>query len=203
VKALYVTDRRSLGDERFEALLGALSGAEGLAVQLREADVSDRAVLSEVRRARELLGTDVPLFVNRRFDLALAAGADGVHLPAAGLPARRVKSNTPRGFRIGVSTHSAAEACAAIEEGADLVLIGPIFDTPSKRAFGPSLGPQELAKLPEASEHGAEVYAIGGIDATTAAALLPYRDRLAGIAAIRLFQEAADPRAACDTIWRL
>ena len=124
----------------------------------------------------------MPLYVNRRFDLALAAGAEGVHLPADGLPVSRVRPNTPRGFRVGASTHSAAEAAAAIEEGADLVVLGPIFDTPSKRAFGPPLGPEELAKLPPACAHEADVYAIGGIGEEELAELLPYRDRIAGVA---------------------
>jgi thiamine-phosphate pyrophosphorylase len=203
VKALYITDRRAIGQQRFESLLVALRGAEELSVQLREAEESDRETVALARRTRELLGPEVPLYLNRRFDLALAAEASGVHLPAAGLPARRVRANTPRGLRIGVSTHSAQEASAAIEEGADLVVIGPIFDTPSKRAFGPPLGPEELSKLPEATEHSAEIYAIGGIDQSRLGALLPYRDRIAGVAAIRMFQEASDPRAVEDTIWRL
>ena len=154
MKALYVTDRRSAGEDRLEALLTLLRGAEGVAVELREKEAPDREILSHARRAREILGPKVPLYVNRRFDVALAAGADGVHLPADGLPVRRVRANTPRGFRVGVSTHSAAEAAAAIEEGADLVVLGPIFETPSKRGFGPPLGPRELAKLPPASAHG-------------------------------------------------
>ncbi|MEP6994019.1 MAG: thiamine phosphate synthase, partial [Acidobacteriota bacterium] len=141
MKALYVTDRAAIGDDRFLALLAALSGASGLAVELREKETADRTCLSWARRARELLGSEVPLWVNRRFDTALAVGADGVHLPADGLPLRQVRTATPRGFRIGVSTHSVREAEQAIGAGADQVLIGPIFSTPSKRRFGGSLGP--------------------------------------------------------------
>jgi thiamine-phosphate pyrophosphorylase len=203
VKALYVTDRAAVGEDRLETLLSLLKGAGGISVQLREKEASDREALARARRARELLGRDVPLYVNARFDLALAANADGVHLPADGLPLRRVQANAPRGFRVGVSTHSAAEATASIEEGADLVIVGPIFDTPSKRAFGPPLGAAELSRLPPASGHAAEVYAIGGIDSESLPRLLPYRDRIAGVAAIRFFQGAEDPRAALDTILRL
>ncbi len=203
MKALYVTDRTAVGDRRLEDLLALLSGVEDLSVQLRERDLSDRELLARTRRAREILGRRTPLSVNRRFDVALAAGADGVHLPASGLPLRRVKANTPRGFRVGASTHSAAQAIAAIEEGADVVVLGPIFETPSKRAFGKPLGPASLSDLPPASSHSAEVYAIGGIEAGNVGELLLYRDRLAGVAAVRLFQAAGDPREAVETIRRL
>ena len=200
MKALYVTDRKALGDDRFESLLASLAGLPGLHVQLREREASDRESLAWASRAREKLGPDVPLLVNRRFDLALAAAADGVHLPADGLPLARVRANTPRGFRIGVSTHSAEEAVAAIDGGADLVVLGPIFATPSKRDHGAPLGPGVLADLPRLADHETEVFAIGGVDESSIAALDAYRDRITGIAAVRLFQESADPRAAAERI---
>jgi len=200
MKSLYVTDRLQAGDGRFAAILAALRGAPDLSVQLREKQATDRECLAWARKARESLGNAVALYVNRRLDIALEAQADGVHLPAAGLPVGRVKAGTPRGFRVGVSTHSAAEAARAVEEGADLVLLGPVFDTPSKRAYGPALGAGALADLPPLAAHAAEVYAIGGISAENLTLLDPYRDRLTGVAGIRLFQEAADPFAAAQMI---
>lgn len=194
MKGLYVTDRAAVGTRRLEEILGHLAGSEGLLVQLRESDCADSELLSRASRARQILGS-TPLSINRRFDVALACGAQGVHLPASGLPVRRVKSNTPRGFRVGVSTHSAAEAMAAIEEGADVVVLGPIFDTPSKRAYGKPLGPAALTDLPPSSSHSAEVYAIGGMNLENVGQLLPFRAQIAGVAAVRLFQEASDPRA--------
>jgi thiamine-phosphate pyrophosphorylase len=202
LKALYVTDRAAAGDERLRAVLSALRGAPDLSVQLREKETPDREALCWARCCRDWLGGGVALYVNRRFDIALAAGADGVHLPADGLPLSHVRANTPRGFRIGVSTHSPSEARAAAAEGADLVLIGPVFDTPSKRAFGPPLSPQALDQLPRLSEHRAEVLAIGGIDEEKLERLEPYRDRISGVAGIRLFQEALDPRAVAERISR-
>lgn len=200
MKALYVTDRAAIGDERFANLLAALSDCPGLAVQLREKGSPDRDALGRAREARRVLGSAIPLYVNRRFDIALAAGAQGVHLPADGLPPGRVRSSTPRGFRIGVSAHAPEEAAAAIEQGADLVVLGPIFDTPSKRSWGPPLGPAALSRLPRKDTHSCDVFAIGGIDESNLGHLLPYGDRITGIAAIRLFQEAADPRAAVRRI---
>ena len=203
MKSLWVTDRGACGAERFDALLDALAGAPDLTVELREKSASDLACLELARRARATLGPCVALTVNRRFDIALAAGADGVHLPADGLPVGRVRANTPRGFRVGVSTHSPEEAARAIEEGADLVVIGPIFDTPGKRAFGPPLGPRALDRLPPLSEHATDVYAIGGIGDENLPEIARRKDRVSGVAAIRLFQDAADPRAAVVRISKL
>ena len=200
MNALYVTDRSAVGDLRFREILRSLSGAPDLAVELREKTSTDREAVSWASEAREALGPKVPLLVNRRFDVALAAGAAGVHLPADGLPVPGVRAHTPRGFRVGVSTHSPEEAAAAIADGADLVVIGPIFDTPSKRRFGAPLGAGALAKLPLRASHRAEVYAIGGIDEAALDRLEPYRDRIAGVAAVRLFQESADPREALTRI---
>ncbi len=202
MKALYVTDRQSAGDSRLRETLAAFSGAPGVSVQLREKDTPDRECLAWARLARSILGAGVPLYVNRRFDIALAADADGVHLPASGLPIPRVRAATPRGFRIGISTHSPAEAAARIGEGADLLLIGPIFDTPSKRVYGPPIGEEALRELPRLAEHSCEIFAIGGISEENLSRLDAHRDRISGIAGIRLFQEAAEPRAVLERIAR-
>ncbi len=200
MKSLYVTDRAAIGDERLAGVLDRLAGAPGVTVSLRDAPADDRVLLARAREARGRLGDSVPLYVHRRFDVALAAGASGVHLPSNGLPLPKVRANTPRGFRIGVSTHSAPEAENAISLGADLVVIGPVFDTPSKRPYGPPLGPRALAALPRRDSHSCEVYAIGGVDEARLAELEPYRDRISGVAAIRLFQESSDPRSVAERI---
>jgi thiamine-phosphate pyrophosphorylase len=197
VKAFYVTDRAALPEGRLEELLGALQGSPDLSVQLREKAIPDSAYLELAARCEEILGRSTALFVNGRFDVALAAGATGVHLPEAGLPLERVRSHTPRGFRLGVSTHSAAGAVRMLAGDADLVFVGPVFETPSKDR---PLGPSVLAELPPRSSHVADVYAIGGITEDNLDALEPYRDRISGVAAIRLFQESPDPAAAARRI---
>jgi thiamine-phosphate pyrophosphorylase len=200
MKSLFVTDRSAIGPERLAGVLERLAGAPGLAVTLRETSGADRDLVELARQARERLGESNPLFLHRRFDLALAAGAGGVHLPSTGLPVPAVRAATPRGFRIGVSTHSAPEAEAAIAAGANFLVIGPIFDTPSKRAYGAPLGPQALASLPPRETHACDVFAIGGVDESRLPELEPYRDRISGIAAVRLFQDAVDPRAVAERI---
>lgn len=197
MKAIYVTDRASLSEGRFEEVLDALRGSPDLAVQLREKEIADGAYLKLAVRCREILRS-TPLLVNGRFDVALAAGAAGVHLPESGLPLSRVRPHTPRGFRLGVSTHSAGGAARLIEEGADVVFVGPIFQTPSKT--GRPLGPSALGELPPQASHTSDVYAIGGITEQNLEELAPYRDRIAGIAAIRLFQESDDPRGSAKRI---
>ncbi|MEO8348239.1 MAG: thiamine phosphate synthase [Acidobacteriota bacterium] len=203
MKALFVTDRAAIGDARFHATLAALRGATGLTVELREKGAGDRDTLRRAESVREMLGPGVPLFVNSRLDVALAAEAAGVHLPADGLPLSRVRAAAPRGFLVGVSTHSSAEAERAIEAGADVVVIGPIFDTPSKWAYGSPLGTDALEALPPRDEHDADVYAIGGIGEPELELLAAFRDRIAGVAAVRLFQESSDPRAVVERIGAL
>ncbi len=200
MRSLYVTDRAAIGDERLAGVLDRLAGAPAVSVTLREAGGDDRALADRARDAKARLGPSVALYVHRRFDVALAAGAAGVHLPSSGLPLPKVRAHTPRGFRVGLSTHSAPEAEEAIAQGADFVVIGPVFDTPSKRQYGPPLGPGALAALPPRGTHACEVYAIGGIDEDRLSELEPYRDRISGVAAIRLFQESADPRAVAERI---
>jgi thiamine-phosphate pyrophosphorylase len=111
----------------------------------------------------------------------------------AGLPVGPVRRETPRGFLVGKSTHSAADARAAAAEGADLVLLGPIFPTPSKPKS--PLTPSVLDAMGPPFPDPAELFLIGGIDRDGMDALRSSRDRFSGFAAIRLFEDSADPGA--------
>ena len=139
-----------------------------------------------VRAASITQGTVTKLLVNDRADIARAAGADGVHLTTHSLPAAVVRSGFGPEFLIGVSSHSLEEAQAARDGGADFVVFGPVFETESKRAYGP---PQGLDKLREVTRELNEfpVFAIGGITLDNIAACL--EAGAAGIAAIRLFSD--------------
>lgn len=193
----YVTDRKALGapDEDvsvIEKIRGAVAAGVDW-VQLREKDMQGRELLALARVAVALRGT-TRILLNDRLDVALAAGASGIHLGAESIPARDVigwcrAGNAPAGFLVGVSCHSLADARHAEAAGADYLFFGPVFETPSKRSFGSPQGGERLAvtcrsvRLP--------VIAIGGINRGNALDCL--RMGAAGIAAIRLFQE---PRAA-------
>jgi thiamine-phosphate pyrophosphorylase len=120
----------------------------------------------------------------------MAAGADGVHLRASSIPAREARAAAARrglhDFLIGVSTHSIAEARLAEEGGADFIVCGPVYDTPSKRAYGPPLGLERFAEICGAVK--IPTLALGGVNLSNYRE--PLRRGAAGVAAIGLF---ADP----------
>lgn len=172
-------DLLAISEQGTPEWLRRLAAAGVGAVQIREKDRDDRAVLELAREARPLLST---VLVNGRIDIALAAGADGAHLPADGVPAAALRRRFP-GALLGVSTHTLQEVERALQDGADYVTFGPVWPTPSKERYGPPRGVEELAR---AAEAGIPVYALGGVmlsrfeEAAAAGA--------AGVAGIRLFQ---------------
>jgi thiamine-phosphate pyrophosphorylase len=163
----------------FEAL--AAAGVDAL--QLREKRLDDLSLCRLARRARAALPLPAVLLVNGRADLALAAGADGVHLPADGIPAGAVRARFGSGLLIGVSTHRLEEVERARRDGADYVVFGPVYPTPAKAGCGTPAG---LPALARAAALGIPVYALGGVTlerfGEVAAA------GAAGVAGIRLFQ---------------
>lgn len=180
---LAISDRASLGLP-LEDWLRALGEAGVGAVQLREKDLDDRALYELTRLARAVLPPTVRLLVNGRADVALAAGADGVHLPADGVPAAPLRARFGPGLLIGRSTHSVEEVGRAREEGADYVTFGPVYATPGK---GAPTGPAELAR---AAAAGLPVFALGGVTLERFPELAAAG--AAGVAAIRLFQRPGD-----------
>jgi thiamine-phosphate pyrophosphorylase len=130
------------------------------------------------------------LLVNDRIDVALAAGADGVHLPSAGIPPGDARRLVGSGLLVAVSCHSAADVARARDAGADFATFGPLFETPSKREFGPPVG---LGPLHEASLLGLPLVALGGVDASNASAAVAAGAY--GLAAIRAWLEAPEPAA--------
>lgn len=172
--------------DRLAALVEA--GRGEAVVQLRDKASSGLALYE---RARAIVALGATLLVNDRLDVALAAGAAGVHLPEDGLDIATARALGAR--MIGCSRHRPADAAAAEAAGADLVILGPIFATPSKPGVTP-LGVAALAEARAAMTGRATLCAIGGIDDPARA-----RDaRAAGataIAAIRAWWTAEDPRA--------
>ncbi len=140
------------------------------------------------------------MLVNDRSDIALAAGADGVHLTSQSLPTRVVRANCPETFIIGVSTHDVLEVAAAESGGADFIVFGPVFPTESKRAFGEPQGLTKLAEVTQAVQ-GFPVVAIGGITLDGVADC--FRSGAAGIAAITLLNDAKKLRSVVDDIREL
>src|SRR5689334_12131181 len=169
-------------------LVRAAVDAEVPLFQIREKSLSARVLFELVARAAKLTsGSKTRLLVNDRSDIARAAGADGVHLTAQSLPVEVVRKTCGAEFLIGASTHSLAEARAASEAGADFVVFGPVFETESKRVYGP---PQGLDKLREVTRDLGEfpVLAIGGITLENVEDC--FEAGASGVAAIRLLNDA-------------
>lgn len=200
-RLLAISDRHSLqgGSSALVSWLEALRAAGVDGVQIREKDLADRALAELLTTARQTLGTGVTLLVNGRADIALACGADGVHLPADGLPARALRRRFGAALVIGVSTHHPEEVAAAQRDGADYVTFGPIYPTPSKEAYGP---PPGLSGLQRATACGLPVLALGGVDHQALPAVAAVG--AAGAAGIRIFQDLTrlgELCAARDRLW--
>lgn len=179
-----------------EVVAAALQGGVR-AVQLREPDLTARALLELARALRALTAQHAALLlINDRIDIALACGADGVHLPARSFAPRDARALLGPQRVIGVSAHHPDEVAAAAAAGADFAVLGPIYDTPSKRAYGPPLGLAPLTAACAATPM--PVLAIGGIDAASAAAAR--HCGAAGVAVIRAVLAADDPAAAARAL---
>jgi thiamine-phosphate pyrophosphorylase len=180
-----VTDGRGAAAS-IEALVARAAAAARAGVdvvQVREKALSDRALLAVVSAVRAALrSTTTRLLVNGRPDIALAAGADGVQVPEDGLPVADVKRAFPS-LTVGASCHSVDTVRRAAGEGADFVLLGPVFATPGKEER--TLGLDALAAA--ASAVRVPVHAIGGVTPARVPALRAAGAR--GGAAIRPFLE--------------
>jgi len=190
IRLYLVTDRR-LVSHLPSAVRAALSGLPPgtAAVQLREKDLPAARLLD---LARELVpicnAASAPLLVNDRADVALVAGADGLHLPSQGLPVAQARSLLGRAKLVGASCHTPSEIAEAHAAGADFALFGPVWDSPGKMAQG-------LAALKAAVRASSlPVLAIGGVTPQTAR--LAIEAGAAGVACIRAVLGAADPAGA-------
>jgi thiamine-phosphate diphosphorylase len=161
-------------------------------IQLRLKEISARDI---VGLARELVqSVSVPVIVNDRADIAIAAGAAGVHLGADDVPVSAVRVFAPEGFIIGASVGEDSEI--GNSEGADYVGIGPVFGTASKRDAGDAIGVEGFARLAMAT--GLPAVAIGGITAANAASAIAAG--AAGVAAIAAIFGATDPASAAKAL---
>jgi len=201
----YITDRTQFpGDEnaRQRALVAKIAEATRCGVeliQLREKDLCTRELEALTRAAVRVVRENLPtrtekggprtrLLINSRSDVALACGADGVHLRSDDITPPEVRkiwerAEHPEGVLISVSCHSAADVARASSAGADYAVFAPVFG----KKDVPQTIPAGLDGLRETCRQKIPVFALGGITLGNAGACVD--TGAAGIAAIRLFQE--------------
>lgn len=190
-----VTDRKQTsGRSLVDVVKAALEGGVQ-AVQLREKDLLGRGLYFLARDLRDLTARyGARLLINDRIDVALAVEADGVHLGHASFPVAEARRLLGPEKLIGVSTHSPAEIAAA--EGADFVVFGPVYFTPSKAPYGE---PQGIGRLREAvAQSPLPVFAIGGITVGKVGEVCAAGAH--GIAMISAVISAPDPREAAQKL---
>ena len=161
LRVYLITDLKRIGKDRFlSAVEEALQGGVR-ALQIREKDLNPNDLLALALEVKPLVQRyHAKLFINGRADIAVMAGADGVHLTETSIQAREVKNSFPD-LIVGVSTHSIEGARRAETQGADFITFSPIYETPSKANYGP---PQGLDLLRQATQTvRLPVLALGGI----------------------------------------
>lgn len=198
LRLIVITDRRLASPRSiFDVVLAALE-AGAPAVQLRDKEATSRELYEQALRLREMTDRHgALLFVNDRLDVALAAGADGVHLGPDDLPIAAARRIAPPHFLIGASTDDPAAAIRAADDGADYIGCGSVFGTTTKaEAAGERIGPEGVAAVARASP--VPVIAIGGVTADTATQLAG--TGIAGIAAVGAIMTANDPAGAVRSL---
>ncbi|MFQ5769898.1 MAG: thiamine phosphate synthase [bacterium] len=165
---LYViTDRHQCQGGQLSKVIEEACASGVKAVQLREKDLSSLVLYQLAEDINKICqAAHAKLFINDRADIAQAVDAHGVQLTSQSLPIHAIRNILTQSKLVGVSTHSLEEAKRAEDEGADFVLFGPVFFTPSKAAFGEPQGLDRLEKIAKIVQ--VPVFAVGGIDPSRA-----------------------------------
>ena len=191
----FVTDRKVCGDKPLEEVVSqAIEGGANV-VQLREKDLPAAELFTLGVRMREITKNRSLLLINDRLDIVQACGADGAQLPDNGLPTSVARWVLGRHALIGRSVHDIDAAKLAEADGADMVIVGPVFETQSK----PKVAPVGTALVKEIAESvPLPVIAIGGIKPENAGEVI--RAGAAGVAVISAICGADDPMAAAQAL---
>ena len=194
-----VTDRAlSRGRATAEIVREAVAGGASC-VQLREKHGSSREFLEEAQAVQAVLrGTGVPLIINDRVDIALAIGAEGVHLGQQDLPIAAARRLGPPGWIIGISAESREDAVRAEQAGADYIGVSPVFATPTKTDTAAPLGLEGLRAIRAAVK--IPLVAIGGIHGGNARDVI--RAGADGLAVVSAIVAADSPREAARALRR-
>ena len=192
-----VSDRKQTqGRELLWVIEQALQGGVP-AIQLREKDLASRELFYLAERAKALCTKyRAALFINDRIDVALAVEADGVQVGKASIPVATARELLGESKLIGFSAHSLREAQDARRDGADFIIFGPVYFTPSKAGYGQPQGLKALAEIVKGVP--AAVYAIGGIKLENVASIRQAGAH--GVALISAILAADEPRQAAEEL---
>ncbi len=199
LRLIVITDRGLASPRDLRDVTGEALRAGAPAVQLREKHLPPRDLFPLARRlCTDAHAHDALFFVNDRLDLALAVGADGVHLGPDDLPVTAARRIAPPGFLIGRSAADAAQARKAIADGADYLGCGSVYTTRTKAGAGEAIGPSRLAEVVRAAD--APVIGIGGITIRRATDVLA--TGATGCAVVSAVMAARDPARAVRAFLR-
>lgn len=167
-----ITDRRLSRLSHAEQVARLIEGGAAF-IQLREKHLSPREFYSEAEEALKVArARGAKLIINDRADIALAVGADGVHLGQDDVPPSAARALLGEGAVVGFSTHSVAQAIAAARMPVDYVAVGPVFETKSKEKPDPQVGLEGLRRVREAVGASVKLVAIGGVTRENAPSVL-------------------------------
>ncbi|MGH7522600.1 MAG: thiamine phosphate synthase [Gemmatimonadales bacterium] len=196
LRLMVITDPVLLKGRDAVAVCRAAARGGATMIQVRWKDGAPAEIL-ELTRAL-VAALPVPVLVNDRADIALAAGAAGAHLGWDDPPLEALRPHLPAGFLLGLSVGSPDEAARAAATTADYWSIGPCFATPSKADAGPALGPEGFASLARLAPEGMPLIGIGGITGSNARSMMIAG--AAGVAVIGAVLAAGDTEAAARAI---
>ncbi len=195
-----VTDRGLARGKRLLEIIEAAVAGGVTCVQLREKTCSTREFVSEALAVRDLLDRlHVPLVINDRLDVALAAGADGLHLGQTDMPLALARRIAGKSMIIGISAESADDALEAEKEGADYISVSPVFSTPTKTDAASPLGLEGLREIRRRVTK--PLVGIGGLNRENVDAVI--RSGADGIAVVSAIVCADDPLKASWELKRL
>jgi len=189
LRLIVITDVGLAAPRSVEDVVAAALQAGAPAIQLRDKHATARDLMLTARRMRDLTARyGSLLFVNDRVDVALAAGADGVHLGPDDLPVAAVRRSVPAGFLIGFSADEPSVAAAAVRDGADYIGCGAVYPTVNKPDAGPTIGVAGLERV--ATGLQVPCVGIGGITVDRVSEVAA--SRAAGVAVIGAVMGAGD-----------
>jgi thiamine-phosphate pyrophosphorylase len=195
-----ITDRTAVGNRALSDVVRAAVAGGATLVQFRDKNTDTRDMVEMGRVLHEItLAAEVPLLVNDRIDVALAIGAEGVHVGQDDMPAPLARQLIGPQRILGVSAENVAQAQQAEQEGADYLGVGAVFATPSKADANAPIGLEGLAEVVRSTT--LPVLAIGGVTPDNTPAVM--QAGAAGIAVIAAVMSAADPEAAARQLRRL